>query len=60
MFCSNCGTELPEEETLCPACGEAVETNASVDDLLADVKESFQLEESVEEAEEASAEEAAE
>ena len=59
MFCSNCGTELPEEESLCPACGESVETDANLDDLLADVKESFHLdapdeeaEESVEEAEE--------
>ena len=57
MFCSNCGTELPEEQTLCPACGESVETEASLDDLLADVKESFHLEESAEAAEEAPAEE---
>lgn len=59
MFCSNCGTELPEAETLCPTCGESVETDATLDDLLADVKESFHLDEPAEAAEEAPTEEEA-
>ena len=48
MFCSNCGTEFPEEEVQCPNCGEAVDTDTSLDDLLADVKEAFHLDESAE------------
>ena len=54
MLCPNCGTERPDEETLCPSCGDSIvpeeilteepETE-SLDALLADVKESFLLEE---------------
>lgn len=60
MHCSNCGTELPEEETLCPTCGEELTADTSLDDLLAEVKESFHLEDPAEEAEETPAEESEE
>ena len=60
MFCHNCGTKLPDEAELCPACGESVaivtpaaeppvtEDTVPLETLLADVKESFQLEETAE------------
>ncbi len=28
MFCSNCGTELPDEVNFCPKCGHAVRDRA--------------------------------
>ena len=32
MNCKHCGKELEENATVCPACGEAVETAASVEE----------------------------
>lgn len=56
MYCPNCGNEIPDDETLCPVCGES--TEPSLDDLLADVKETFHLAEGAEEVTEEPAEEA--
>lgn len=74
MFCPHCGVDLPEESTLCPACGDPIATEDistepaeeaapeqtdSLDSLLADVKETFHLEDDAAPAEEADAAEEA-
>ena len=36
MICKKCGTEVPEDSKICPACGEPVETETNTDPFSAE------------------------
>ena len=49
MFCSNCGTEIPEGAQFCPSCGTKVTSDEATETVVEAVEEATVEETTVEE-----------